>query len=163
MTSISSALNGFLAAFNTSDTSLEWLRRAPCSEQLLSNEVAIDPQGELSIAGTFLETAFFDDNDLVSNGINDIFLSRFDPLSTSISEREYFQEDILISPNPATESLKLITTLTDFTIKIYDLRGRKVFEINNEKMINLTTFPLGNYWLRIENATFVKTIPFVKF
>ncbi len=81
--------------------------------------------------------------------------------STSINEIE--QPEVLIFPNPVSNTLNIINANTDNTIQIYGINGNKVFEGNATEKINVSTLSNGMYFIRfMDDNTVLNTYKFIK-
>ena len=158
----SSQFNGFAASFNTSDGKAKWLQLIPGSSQLISNQIEVNSNGELTFGGYFSENAYFDNNTMISNGLNDVFISKLKDISTSHHELEKEVLDFEIFPNPASDVINILTEADVYFIKIYDLHGRLIKGIENEKTIDVSNLTSGNYFLQTGNDFFVKNVLFTK-
>ncbi len=158
----SDQFNGFVAAFKTLDGKSDWLRLVPGSNQLISSQIAIDEEGIFIIGGYFLEEAHFDNDVLISNGFNDIFVSKMKEISTANREVDFNERHVEVFPNPAADVVNILSDTDVFFVAIYDIHGRLLIRIENEKKIDVSTLPSGTYFLKIGTAGLVKSILFIK-
>lgn len=158
----SDQFNGFAAAFNTNDGKAKWLRLIAGSDQLISSQITVNPEGDFTLGGYFLEEAYFDNNTLISNGINDIFVSKLETILTTNQELKTESVGFEIFPNPTKDVINILTESDDYFIKIYDIHGRLLKSAENEKTIDVSDFTSGNYILQIGNAISVKNVVLIK-
>ncbi len=157
----SDQFNGFVAAFKTEDGKANWLRLVAGSNQLISSQVAIDDEGKFSIGGYFLEGAYFG-NVLISNGFNDVFVSKMNAISTASQEIVLDEVFFEIFPNPVNDKVSVLSKADVFFIKIYDLHGRVMMVAENEKTIDVSALSAGSYFLQIESEFFMKNMLLIK-
>ncbi len=158
----SDQFNGFVAAFSTIDGKADWLKLIPGSAQLVSSQIDIDEQGQFSLGGYFSNEAYFGNNTLISNGSNDIFVSKLDVVSTTDPELKASKSGIHIFPNPATDFVNILTESNIFIIKIFDLHGKLLRCIENEKWIDTSGLLPGSYILQFETKSFVENTLLLK-
>lgn len=158
----SDGFNGFVATFKKEDGTANWLQLIGGSDYLISSQIVINETQQLSVGGYFLEEAYFDDNTLVSNGFNDVFVSKLKEISTSNQETELKDLNIEIYPNPSGDFINISIEQDIFFIKIYDLHGRLVSLTENEKTIDISGLISGNYFLKIGNSFFEKSVLITK-
>lgn len=66
--------------------------------------------------------------------------------ATAVEDNE--QDAIIFYPNPVSDNLTVISEM-DFSVRIYDLKGRLVCSGENERIIDMTTVKKGVYLLEI--------------
>jgi hypothetical protein len=162
ITAESDQFNGFVAAFKTEDGKADWLRLVAGSNQLISSQIAIDEAGNFTVGGYFLEEAYFDNNVLISNGFNDVFVSKMKAISTANQEVDLRNLHFEIFPNPVGDVVSVLSETDVFFIKIYDLHGRVLISTENEKAIDVSNLSPGSYFLQIGNEDLVKNIILIK-
>ncbi len=135
-----------------------------------NTDYSINAAGELiHISGinlpTGLETISATEKTVINNQ-EVIFTAYSLPYSnpTSIANNELQSSDIMVYPNPATETIA-IKGIYNAIIYIYNITGNKILEIadysENEK-INIQNFPKGMYIVNISSLKNNRTIRFLK-
>src|SRR5690606_2021824 len=75
--------------------------------------------------------------------------------SDLVSVRFTNNVNIAVYPNPATEYIKLSSTVSKNNISIYDMRGKKVFtahEVGNNQDLNISGLAAGIYIVEINDV-----------
>jgi len=88
---------------------------------------------------------------------------------TAIEEKNSLSANIMITPNPVADNLKLtieIQTNKTFYYELYDLNGKILLKEkirSNETLIPLTEFKAGQYFLKIiDNSNNIKIFKIIK-
>jgi hypothetical protein len=117
--------------------------------------IALDNAGNVHSTGYFEETVDFDPGigtfDLTSAGAFDIFVQKLSSAPVVISENILFN-DVKIYPNPTDGEVTLdLGSITNATISVFSVDGRKVYEKNDAS--NIIQFEIngipGIYYLEI--------------
>jgi hypothetical protein len=144
--SISVVSNTLLTS--TSASSYQWYKNGDPVSGAISQTYAPAQPGIYTVKTT--------DN----NGCVDVYASAFSytytgppppPVDeTGISENSLYAS-LLIFPNPSDGNFTIDfqKEMTDCTIRISDNTGKMVFEVSNQKEINLSEFPAGLYFLNL--------------
>lgn len=113
-----------------------------CALRVLLENNAL--QGNLLVNGNLFNPEDLDD--IISHSNCD------DPLSTEIFDNK---ENIIYFPNPTKDYITIPALSNYSSVKIYNLSGSLVFELNNFKRnsIDFRDFPSGIYFLKLENDT----------
>ena len=69
---------------------------------------------------------------------------------------------VRLFPNPVNEILNLYSEYETFTIEIFDIIGKKIFEAENLNSINVRDFEEGIYLLKISSGNFKQSKLFIK-
>ena len=69
---------------------------------------------------------------------------------------------VRLFPNPVNEILNLYSEYETFTIEIFDIIGKKIFETENLNSINVRHFEEGIYLLKISSGNFKESKLFIK-
>ena len=86
-----------------------------------------------------------------------VYSSNFSTLSTN--DFELSQNNIFIYPNPVTDKFKINTDNKIYDIKLYDILGKEIRNINlSDDEINISLLNKGVYFLKIEFSNSTKTI-----
>ena len=80
--------------------------------------------------------------------------------SMGLIDNEFY--NVLLYPNPTSEILNIKTNINSFHIEIFDVVGKKVFEISDSKSININDFDDGIYLLKISSETQSQSKLFIK-
>jgi photosystem II stability/assembly factor-like uncharacterized protein len=106
--------------------------------------------------------------------IGNVFLLKFeDDLNTSIHESDFAEDVVVISPNPASDKIKVTLSLAKSglsTLEIYSLSGERVENIEkymqqgkNEILIDIKSLSPGVYILKTNTASGKVTKKLLKF
>ena len=77
-----------------------------------------------------------------------------------IDENE--MKGLRLFPNPVNEILNLYSEYDTFTIEIFDIIGKKIFEAKNLNSINVRHFEEGIYLLKISSGNYKQSKLFIK-
>lgn len=69
----------------------------------------------------------------------------------NLLDNDELAPEISIYPNPATDFLKIKGIDENFSAEIFSAEG-KIMTTNNDNIINTSTLPVGNYFLKIKTA-----------
>ena len=69
---------------------------------------------------------------------------------------------VRLFPNPVNEILNIYLEHETFTIEIYDIIGKKIFEAENLNSINVKHFEEGIYLLKISSGNYNQSKLFIK-
>ncbi|MBE0676861.1 MAG: M4 family metallopeptidase, partial [Bacteroidales bacterium] len=69
-------------------------------------------------------------------------------VSSASAVEDHSQDAILVYPNPVSDKLNIISEM-DFSVRLYDLKGRLVFSGANERIIDMAAMEQGVYLLEI--------------
>lgn len=78
------------------------------------------------------------------------------PALTAIRENKANQA-FEVYPNPAQENVHIKGGKSPVNVVLYNLAGQKVMDVQNVDHINISTLPVGDYLLKIENTENVET------
>ncbi len=158
-----SALEGYIAFFNTENGLVEKLAGIRGSMQTSSTEIEVDELGQVYVGGIYLGTAFFGNISLESAGNTDFFVARADMTFTPNRELERGQSGFDFFPNPVQERLFIATTQANFRIEVLNQLGQTLLFFENEKNLNLQGLPAGNYWLKYTDEAGVQSALIIKY
>ena len=172
--------SGLMQIKNT-DTTVYTQQEGLLSDTILS--VLVDDEKRLWV-GTWLGLNMLDSlgiwhsfdtlNDALSGYINDIYQDVYDnvwfctsngvvKLTPSVNEGN--EIDVVLFPNPCTEKLSFKTNVDNFTLRIFDLLGRQVYDthhIENYGQFNSQNLQIGSYILRIDKDSKTVSKSFIK-
>jgi CubicO group peptidase (beta-lactamase class C family) len=77
--------------------------------------------------------------------------------TTAINETD-LNNSIGIFPNPTTSILNISTSLTNFELKVFDIKGQLVLNDRNRHTIDVSNFPTGLYVIRLQDLNSMTTI-----
>ncbi|MBK9248405.1 MAG: T9SS type A sorting domain-containing protein [Ignavibacteria bacterium] len=141
-----------------------WAERMGGSYDDLGIDVSVDRSGTIYSIGYFAEVGDFSlDNNftykLTSSGSHDAFIKKFSP-SVIVPQENIF----LTYPNPCSDflNLDLTKTITNGKLRIFDLLGQLVFEIEEVTgdtfVIDISNQPSGLYFIEVyQNETTYRT------
>ncbi len=86
----------------------------------------------------------------------------FDFTGNSMGLNDNEINGVRIFPNPVNEILNLYLEYETFTIEIYDIIGKKIFEAENLYSINVRHFEEGIYLLKISSGNYKQSKLFIK-
>ncbi len=132
--------------------------------------IALTPNDDIVITGSYRGSFDFDPsatNAFLLNSNNSgvpnnagVFIAKYgNPLACSLSNTTFIPTSFSITPNPAKEYLNLEfnSTDSDYSISIYDLTGKLVFELKNieinEKRIGLPALTSGLYLVKVTTSS----------
>ena len=75
----------------------------------------------------------------------------FDYTGNSMGLNDNLITDFRLYPNPANDLINLDIQLENFKVEIFDLLGKKLFESDNLKTINVTNYDKGTYLLKVSS------------
>ena len=75
----------------------------------------------------------------------------YNRVSTSIETDRPFDEIFEVHPNPVSTYLTIGTNSIDYTIRIFDIQGKKVLEERNESTIEVASMPSGLYIIEVQD------------
>jgi hypothetical protein len=127
----------------------------------IGQSIVIGPDGSIFLTGQYRGTTNFDfggnNHALTSMGDADIFVLKMSAQS-GLAENEEPQ-NVLIYPNPATETLNILTTEVLTEISIFDIHGKMVLTFSrNLAYIDISGLESGIYFVQTssENGTIVQ-------
>jgi hypothetical protein len=71
-------------------------------------------------------------------------------------------EVLKLYPNPTNNVLEIETSITDFTVKIYDLTGMEIYCPSSDKQVNVSMLSSGIYLLSLRNQKGSLFMKFIK-
>lgn len=73
-------------------------------------------------------------------------------------------ENISFYPNPTNDIVTLNTEIVNFKIQVFDISGKELLNLDNQKIINLEKYSRGIYFIKIKdvNTAYKKTMRIVK-
>ena len=86
----------------------------------------------------------------------------FDFNGNSMGLDDNEMKGLRLFPNPVNEILNLHSEYETFTIEIFDIIGKKIFEAENLNLINVRHFEEGIYLLKISSGNFKQSKLFIK-
>ncbi len=139
--------------------------------------IVVSPISDIFAAGSFMGSASFDDDNLISNGLRDVFVARIQiatPVGDELDVPELPFSIANCYPNPFSKTTKIVVDIEDskdvYELAVYDLRGRKIKTLHSgalpkgertftwmaddELACNL---PSGVYFYKLSNGTTSQT------
>ena len=144
--------DGYLASFSF-DGHLQKLLLLPAHGGSALPSQIVDRKNERLVGGNFSGSLRLNDIDLNTNDSNDfeIFLARFNALSTSTNPLDETEED-LVFPNPFQDRINLNNLDSSDHITIFNAAGKLQYQGTADTNSILTkTWPIGTYYLLISN------------
>ena len=86
----------------------------------------------------------------------------FDFNGNSMGLDDNEMKGLRLFPNPVNEILNLYSEYKTFTIEIFDIIGKKIFEADNLNSINVRHFEEGIYLLKISSGNYKQSKLFIK-
>jgi len=86
----------------------------------------------------------------------------FDFNGNSMGLDDNEMKGLRLFPNPVNEILNLYSEYETFTIEIFDIIGKKIFEAENLNSINVRHFEEGIYLLKISSGNYKQSKLFIK-
>ena len=86
----------------------------------------------------------------------------FDFTGNSMGLDDNEMSGVRLFPNPVNEILNIYLEYETFTIEIYDIIGKKIFEAENLNSINVKHFEEGIYLLKISSGNYNQSKLFIK-
>ena len=86
----------------------------------------------------------------------------FDFNGNSMGLDDNEMKGLRLFPNPVNEILNLYSEYETFTIEIFDIIGKKIFEAENLNSINVRDFEEGIYLLKISSGNYKQSKLFIK-
>ena len=86
----------------------------------------------------------------------------FDFNGNSMGLDDNEMKGLRLFPNPVNEILNLYSEYETFTIEIFDIIGKKIFEAENLNSINVRHFEEGMYLLKISSGNYKQSKLFIK-
>lgn len=127
--------------------------------------IALDGLGNVYSTGGFSGTCDFDPG----LGIDSLFGSRIFVHKMRQSETGIIdiinENGILIYPNPSNNFIDIETTLTDYSLSIFDIMGKLIFTENvskNKIRIDISNFSNGIYFLQLYSGDKIISKKFIK-
>ena len=106
-------------------------------------------------AGTF---------DLTPAGSYDIFVHKMSQTPVGITEN-LKESNILIYPNPSNSFIDIETTLTDYSLSLFDIMGKLILKneaIQNKTRIDVSNLSNGIYFLQLATEDNIISKKFIK-
>jgi hypothetical protein len=85
----------------------------------------------------------------------------FNISTLNLSDVDEYHNSITIRPNPTSDFLQ-IESNDSFKAKIYNVLGELMIEMDNESIVDMTSFPNGNYVLQIHTVSEMKHFNIIK-
>jgi len=118
------------------------------SSTVLLSELAADAVGQIYGGGALNGTAIFnDETELTTTSGFDGFVGPLTPLI--VGTEEIFSISIKIYPNPATEYVRIDSSIDDLEIRVFTMDGKEILK-TRERMIDCRSWPSGVYFLQVE-------------
>ena len=111
--------------------------------------------GEVLVDGTnLLDKVSFDDAGIGKYTINNVVSNHTITVSFTFSPEipEYSKEDILVFPNPAGEIFNVVSKSVPYSVKLFDLSGKKVLSVDpatNQFRLEVRNLQPGIYILEV--------------
>lgn len=125
-----------------------------CGEVTISQSPAV---GELLTPDLYIITITITD---VSGNTQEYTFS-LDVVST-LSADSLALSEILVYPNPVSDILYVSSNATAFTMRLYDLTGRLVREVEAANQLSVQELPKGVYLLELKNGERAKMVKIIK-
>ncbi|NHN24280.1 T9SS type A sorting domain-containing protein [Flavobacterium jejuense] len=84
---------------------------------------------------------------------------------TTLSIEDFNSENaITLYPNPTIDIVNLNTQMINFKIQVFDIFGKEVLNVKNERVISLEKYASGLYFIQVTNekSSYKKTIKIIK-
>lgn len=107
-----------------------------------------------------MRNLYFDSVDVESAPIS---INSFDRCG-QIGIDESVLASIEVYPNPFTDQVKIVTEATEFVVFLFDVNGKKVFEVSNSSLLNMAEISPGIYFLQIffDDANYSRFFKIIK-
>ena len=107
--------------------------------------------------GTWSNYPYFPSKNIAVSNRDGLFILRASEDHIAIESVESSRAELMITPNPASSSIKLSGPFTNCHIEIYDLRGREVLRVNAIPFIeglniDISSINHGGYLMRLIDA-----------
>ncbi|HIG59104.1 MAG TPA: T9SS type A sorting domain-containing protein, partial [Flavobacteriales bacterium] len=107
--------------------------------------------------GTWSNYPYFPSKNIAVSNRDGLFILRASEDYIAIESIESSRAELMITPNPASSSIKLSGPFTNCHIEIYDLRGREVLRVNAIPFveglnIDVSSINHGAYLMRLIDA-----------
>ncbi len=119
---------------------------------LLINQISQTTQGAPVIGGTFKGNYNLQGNTIASTAHFSVFLGILNAATTTSSHNTPILPKVEISPNPASNQLRIETEESSFSFSLWTLNGQLVYQSNNEKIINLPPLPASIYLAKFTDS-----------
>jgi len=141
------SLNGFIW---TSDKEGATINLASISSDnlLLISQLSTNSFGNTVVGGVFKGMVNFDNTSYSSTNHFAIFLGALNERSTNIPF-ETNHSLLKIYPNPSTNRVKIETTLSDYSVHLWNMNGQQVYEADSPSFIPVIKLATGTYLLEI--------------
>ncbi len=157
----------YLLVLNNDDGSVHQALQGFGNDDDEASFVTVDKLNNIYLTGNYRSTTLTFANNTVVNSVNtgnstDLFIAKAG-ISVGINEHNG-QEHLTISPNPATEFIKLKTNQTGLA-KIMDMHGKLVKSIltnKNALEINIANLPRGTYYMKVQKQNKTMVGKFIK-
>lgn len=143
----SDTFDGFVVGFDLQGQA-QWLKAVPCTDVLLTTALTITAMGDIFAGGSFLGNAQFDTELLATDGSFDSFIAQLATAVTPIQEATV-PAAFTLFPNPTPDKVFIQTSLSDFTIQVFDSFGRLVWTAENAKELSLAVLARGMYVVQL--------------
>ena len=83
-------------------------------------------------------------------------------VSNQLSLNNDLDNSTKVYPNPVNNILNIKTNITNYNIKLYDITGKLLINTYNKNSLDLSTYELGIYILKISNNNFTESFKIIK-
>ncbi|MBR9919904.1 MAG: T9SS type A sorting domain-containing protein [Bacteroidetes bacterium] len=143
-------------------TNWGWATAIPTANRTFAERLTMAPNGDVWVAGTFQQNAYFNGMEFTDSGISDAFFGRLSPNFTPSVDIE--KSKFKLFPNPVSDWLIVEGLCAHAEIEIYDQWARKMPPSNAtiDGVINTASLPAGMYFLRIRSCGESMLLRFIK-
>lgn len=134
----------------------------------LGQSIALDGSNNIFTTGWFGGTIDFDPDagitNLSSPSSMEVFVHKMSQTPISINEIQ-IENNIFVFPNPSNNFIDIETTLTDYSLSVFDIMGKLIFTENssqNKTRINISNFSNGIYFLQLSSGDKIISKKFIK-
>ena len=157
--------SGFVIKYNASG-SIEWVEKLVRGD----NDITSSINGDILVAGTFIDTSAFGTTELISAGNSDIFIWNVcKASSTNIEENPLIVSNYKIHPNPVINKLYIVhaDVKENLNVKIYNALGQVVHaaavqDSNGRYMVDMDNYPKGLYVIQLLDKTGLNAFKIIK-
>ena len=146
--STGNTISGFVAGFD-SDLQCQWAKNLTSNDALYASRIAAASNGNIAVAGSFIEKATLDTLEIRSENNFNLFLASRQTGATDVTEAE--KEALFhVFPNPTAGKLFIQTTEPHFSLQVFNAAGQTVFTGTQLREVDFSSFPKGTYILSFQ-------------
>jgi hypothetical protein len=154
-----------------SNGSLDFAKSVGADNGEKGNAIAIDNAGYVLVAGSYASeiVGFNAPPKIYSDGTNDMFVAKMDNKNAAGIDNDLAIEKFSIYPNPGSGMLQINfkdNTTDPYTIEIFNTFGARMYSTISDysviQSLDITSFPAGIYFVKVQNATGSETKKIIK-